>query len=305
MISVKHLQVLAAVIRLGSVTAAARELNISQPTATKAIQRLEDVAETHLFERMEGRLMPTPEALILAREANHLIDEWGTYQRLITNISRRSGDRLRVAASPTYASTIIPRAILDTSKILPDTHIQCDISKTPDITDAAASGKIDLGIVHFTDAEPMAKAIPICKAPIVCIMPADHELAERNVIKADDLSDWPLIGYRRDLPFARMIGEELGNEDARLNVTIEANHTAVIRDLVRLGAGIALVDMFTLLFDPPETLAIRPIRPAIEVTMAVVHARNRPLSRNGEAFVGCLKNLLRTSFDDRANLEIF
>lgn len=304
MITVKQLQILSAVIRLGSVTAAARELNVSQPTASKAIQRLEDVARTSLFERMEGRLMPTPEALILAREANHLIDEWGTYERLITHISRRSGDRLRIAASPTYAASIIPRTLHEMAKAHPDLYIQCNIVTTPVLVDAAASGKVDVGIVHYTDAEPMAKSIPVCRGPIVCIMPADHPLAEKKVIKPADLHAWPLVGYRRDLPFARMIGERLGHDGIMPNVAVEANFTSVIRDMVRLGAGVALVDLFCLLFDPPDDLAIRPIEPAIDVTMAVIHARNLPLSHAAKAFVDCLKSLLPKNKVPGGEIEI-
>jgi molybdate transport repressor ModE-like protein len=304
LIDVKHLQVLSAVIRLGSVTAAARELNISQPTASKAIRRLEDVARTPLFRRSDGRLMPTPEGLVLAREADHLIDEWGTYQRLITNISQRTGDRLRVAAAPTYAANLIPRSILAMTQSHPGTHIQCDILTQPDIIDAAASGKIDVGVVHFTDAEPTAVAVPLCKAPLVCIMPATHALASKSVIEPDDLKHWPLVGYRRDLPFARMIDQQLGTNGVPTNVAIEVNHTAMVRDLVRLGAGIALVDMFTLLFDPPEDLAIRPISPTIEVTMALVHARNRPLSQTSKAFVECLTDLLPKGTIEGGRIEM-
>ena len=305
MITVRHLQILAAVIRLGSVTAAARELNVSQPTASKAIRRLEDVAETRLFERLEGRFVPTSAALILAREADHLIDEWGTYERLLTNISQRTGDRLRVAAAPTFAATLIPRAIMQMTQATPDLHIQCDTSPQAEIVEAAESGKVDVGIAHYTDAIPMTAAVPICRAPIVCIMPSDHALAEKSVLDIENLKDWPLVGYRRDLPFARMIAQQLGSESVPPNVTIEVNHTSLMRDLVLLGAGIALVDMFTFLFAPPAGLAIRPIAPAIEVTMAIVHRRNRPLSRIGGAFVQCIKDLLPTPSSGGNVIEVF
>ena len=304
MITVKHLQILAAVIRLGSVTAAAKELNVSQPTASKALRRLEDVANTPLFERMEGRLMPTTEALILAREANSLIDEWGTYQHLITNISRRSGDRVRIGASPTYSATIIPRALQRMMETHPEVYVQCDILSTPELVDAATLGKVDVAIVHYTDAEPMAMAVPICRAPIVCIMPAGHPLTEKHLIETTDLNDWPLVGYRRDLPFARMMGERLGTDGVLPNVTLEANYTSLIRDLVRLGAGIALVDLFTLMFWTPDDLEIRPIVPETDVTMAAIHARDRPLSRHGKAFVECLRELLSESTVQGGTIEI-
>ncbi|MDG2204851.1 MAG: LysR family transcriptional regulator [Alphaproteobacteria bacterium] len=305
MISVKHLQILAAVTRSGSVTAAAKQLNVSQPTASKALRRLEDVAGTPLFERMDGRMMPTTEALILAREANHLIDEWGTYQNLITNISRRSGDRLRVAASPTYSATIMPRLLKRMSVQHSEVHIQCDVLPTTAIVDATALGKLDVGIVHYTEAEPKAVATPICKASVVCIMPTDHPLTQKSVVEASDFKDWQLVGYRRDLPLARMIGEHLGTHGVLPNVSVEANYTSLIRDLVRLGAGIAVIDPFTLLFEVPDDIQIRPIKPIIEVTMAAIYAQNRPLSRNAKMFVQTLRDTLPPSTLQGGKIKIF
>ena len=115
---------------------------------------------------------------------------------------------------------------------------------------------------------------------------------------AADLQNWPLVGYRRDLPFARQISQQLNLDDAAPAASIEVNNSALICDLVRLGAGIALVDLFTLLFEIPDGLQVRPVEPATEVTMAVIYARNRPLSRMGKLFVDCLKTVVMRKADD-------
>jgi hypothetical protein len=57
------------------------------------------------------------------------------------------------------------------------------------------------------------------------------------------------------------------------------------------------VDLLTLLFEIPDGLQVRSVAPAIEVTMAVIYARNRPLSRTGRIFVDCLKTVITANAD--------
>ena len=183
----------------------------------------------------------------------------GTYQHLIANISHRSGDRLQVAALPTYSATIMPRLLRRLSGQHPEVHMQCEILPAPELVDAATLENLDVGIVHYTDAKSEAMAVPICNAPIVLIMPVGQPLARQKAIEANDLKDWPLIGYRRDVPFARIIGESIGAYGVLPNVTLKTIYTSLIRHLVRLGSGIPLVDLFTLMFESPDDLEIRPI----------------------------------------------
>lgn len=292
MISTKHLQILTAVMRQGSVTGAAEELSISQPTASKAIKRLEDIAGVRLFERLEGRLRPTAEALVLAGEAERLNDEHVAFERLLSNIRHQNEGMLRVSMAAAFAASIMPRAIVNMSRAYPDVQVHAKVDTQTQIVDDSAWGRIDLGIVHFTQAEPLTTSIPLCSGRIVCIMPPDHELARKTVLNFDDLEGWPLLAYHPYLPFARSIQKNFADCNVSPVVRVEANHTSMIRDMVRLGGGIALVDEFTLWFESHGDVVARPIEPAIEISMGVVYARNRPLSRMAQNLVDCLKDVL-------------
>ena len=292
MISNRHLQVLAAVIRQGSVTRAAAELNLSQPTVSKAVKRLEDVAGMRLFERIDGRLRPTSEAVILAREAERVSEEMTAFESLVTDIRNRGGGPFRLATAPAFAAAIVPRAIVAMADDNPDLKILVNVQAPLLILENAASGRIDLGVVHYTEEEPLAATVPLSSGRIVAIMRPDHELAAKAVLQREDLKGQPLIAYRGNLPFARSIRERLIPDDPAPTVSIEAEPTTLLRDLVRLGSGIALVDEFSLWFEPRDDLAVRPIEPAVEVMMAVVHVRGRPLTTAASTFIDCLQTVI-------------
>ncbi len=292
MISNRHLQVLAAVIRQGSATRAAAELNLSQPTVSKALKRLEDIAGVRLFERIEGRLRPTAEAVILAREAERLNEEMSAFRSLLTDICNRGGGPFRLATAPAFSATIVPRAVVAMAAANPDMKILVNVLAPPAILENAVSGRIDLGVVHYTEEEPLAATVPLSSGLIVAIMRPDHELAARAVVQREDLRGRALIAYRGNLPFARSIRERLLPDDPAPRISIEAEPSTLLRDLVRLGPGIALVDEFSLWFEPWSGLAIRPIEPSVEVMMAVVHARGRPLTSAAGAFIEHLKRVI-------------
>ena len=65
MLNVRHLAVFRAVMQVGTVSGAARMLNVSQPAITKSLQLLEGHLNLTLFERIKGRLQPTPDSEVL------------------------------------------------------------------------------------------------------------------------------------------------------------------------------------------------------------------------------------------------
>ena len=74
-IKLRHLDTLAAFMKTGSVTEAAQVMHTTQPNASKSLKQLEEFAGVRLFERIAGRLRPTPEAELLFAHAARLMDE--------------------------------------------------------------------------------------------------------------------------------------------------------------------------------------------------------------------------------------
>lgn len=71
----RQLEIFRAIMRDGSVTAAANSLAVSQPGVSKVLHHLESQAGYKLFERIGGRLVPTMEAHLIYEDADRVFRE--------------------------------------------------------------------------------------------------------------------------------------------------------------------------------------------------------------------------------------
>ncbi len=71
----RHLEVFRAIMRQGSLTAAAESLHVSQPAVSKVLRHFEAKIGYRLFERVGSRLVPTAEAHLLFHDADRIFRE--------------------------------------------------------------------------------------------------------------------------------------------------------------------------------------------------------------------------------------
>ncbi len=99
MLTFRQIEVFTAVMRAGSLIGAARDLRISQPTVTRMILRIEDQLGMTLFDRVKGRILPTPEATRFLAEVDRAFEQM-----------RGAIDRAALASAPAVrCSGLAPR----------------------------------------------------------------------------------------------------------------------------------------------------------------------------------------------------
>ena len=109
MLNLVHLQVLAAVARHGSVTAAANELHYSQPSVSHHLARLEAATGVKLLQRVGRGIRLTPEGQLLANRATEIVGRVdAAANELAARVGLQSG-RVRLAANASALSTLVPK----------------------------------------------------------------------------------------------------------------------------------------------------------------------------------------------------
>ena len=111
LVNLRSLQVFYMVMRSGTVSEAARQLNVTQPAVSKMLKQLERHVGFALFKRHRGRLYPSRDAERLYGEAERLFGHLDALNIEIAGIRNSREGELAIAAIPTIASSIMARAI--------------------------------------------------------------------------------------------------------------------------------------------------------------------------------------------------
>ena len=255
-------------MRQGSLTAAAESLHVSQPAVSKVLRHFEAQIGYSLFDRAGGRLVPTPEARLLFRDADRIFREIESLRRFSDRIRDRRLGLLRIGASapPTFA--LLPDAIDRFSRRNPDTRLEIQTLPAEEIGEHILIGDIDLGLTMAEIPEPRVRNERIGEAEIVVVMRLDSPLAALDEVSPRDLEGHALISYGSNPPVGRDLDRIFEEQRCRRSPAIEITLSIAAAPLVERGVGVALVDGLIPWSDFGE-LTIRPFRPRAVVDIIV------------------------------------
>jgi DNA-binding transcriptional LysR family regulator len=277
--NLRQLEVFEAVMRTGSVSEAARALNVSQPAITKSLRLAEQAAGLVLFRRVRGRLFASPEAETLLPEVERMRSHLGAISLLLRQLRDGNAGSVTVAAPGSVAHPFITPAIAQFSRERPSIRVEVMILPTSLVADRVAQSQADFGVVHQPTDNPYLDGEVICQAEGICVMPKKHPLAQRRSVTARDLQNERLICYREDTAIGWLVRKALSAAGQRRDVDIVVNQSQQALDLVEAGAGLAVMDPFLLIANSPPALVGVPFRPAIPNRLRIIRARERPRSR--------------------------
>jgi len=155
MLDVTRLRVLDAVARLGSVTAAARELHYTQPTVSHHLARLEAETGAQLIQRAGRGIRLTPAGDLLAERAREIIARIDTADaELAAHVGLTAG-RVRLATFSSVIGSLVPRAVAALSDTHPGLQIALTNTQPPEALQLLRAGKIDVAIIfRYDDTAP-------------------------------------------------------------------------------------------------------------------------------------------------------
>ena len=292
--TLRQMETLYAILKAGSVTAAARNLNVTQPAVTAVLKHTEQQLRMKLFERSGGRLHPTPEALTLLPDLEEIFGRIDTVGRVIEELRDGRSGKLVVATSPTLVNALLPQAVAALRKAAPQLRVIVHSLPTPLAIARVSRREADLGIVYAPVSDPALDAEDLISSEIACVVPRGHPLARKREIRAADLQDESVISTGPGTRLGALIEEAFQRAvRAPPRIGIEASSSLTACMMVSHGAGVALIDRSTELSGDFKGLAFRPFRPRIEIRIQLIFPRDRPRSRASTQLAAWLKRKYR------------
>lgn len=288
-LTLRHIEVIRAVLRAGTVTSAARQLSVSQPALSRTLKSAESSLGLLLFERRGGRLSPTPEALALQRDIEKAYAEIEAIGRASADLHDVRGGRLAVVCNPSVAATLVAAALGRMSATAPGIRVSIQTALNHEVIEVVRARAADVGFAWDVPEHPAVVATEIGRSRLVCIVPTNHPLAAAKAVSARDLHEVPLISFSTTLPIGAALESAFAEAGATRRIGIEVGQTFVAAALVREHAGIGVVDELAI-GELQQGLVVKPFLPQRVVRLYAVMRPERP-SLVAQAFLDAVTRI--------------
>jgi len=239
----KRLLIFRAVARAGSITAAARELGWTQPAVSQHLRALERSAGCTLLLRGAGGVELTEPGRVLLARADAVAVQLQMAEEELADLTSLRRGRVRLAAYPSAAATLVPRAVAGLRARHPDIDVELREVEPPEALGLIASGDVDLALVFGYDDDPVdvpgLRWTALAAEPVALVVGADHPVLERKRLTLRHLADEPwIVGCERCRAHAMQLCAAAGFAPRVRHVS---DDYVVVQNLVAIGLGVTLL----------------------------------------------------------------
>jgi DNA-binding transcriptional LysR family regulator len=292
--NLRQMQVFHAIMTHGSVTDAARALDIAQPSVSAVLKHAEQTLRVKLFARVGGRLVPTPEAELLFPEVRRVYSQLDRIELFARDLRVGGSGRLALIGNPTLISNLAPPAIARFRETYPNARIRLQTAGfSGEMADRVIRREFDLGLGYGPNQDLHSGTEVIGRSSIGIALHRSHPLTGAARITARDIADQPLISFGVGSPIRLLAESIFADAGCKLRPAIETSFSAAGCALARQGAGLAIVDMLVAREGAGEDLALIPLDTDRHIEFWLIHPENRAPSILAETFAALLREAAR------------
>ena len=280
-----HIDLCNAVLLTGSVTAAARMLNVSQPAVTKLLQSAENQLGFKLFVREKGRLLPTQEALSLQPEIFEIASRIQRLRDTARELSMERKSVLRVACVPSIAAALLPPVLSRFMKQYPNVICHIETHSHAGVVDRLLRRQSDIGFALASVPSAGIVEETLVSGRGVCVAPRAQFSEKKKEVTWNDLSRQPVIRIPASSKFGGLMFEAAQGLDDLSSSQVMVTTNLLAMKLAEQGVGIAAIDSFTASAANLEVVRVLPLSPAIEVRLNWIRRAEGTLSNAARRFV--------------------
>ena len=190
-----QLELLAAIEQTDTLSAAAREANLTQPAASRLLRNLASDLDVNLFERVGRTLKPTAAGRTLIRRAAALIAEIDRTQQELEAIDGGLMGTVSIGTGVSSCYVIVPRALNLLLTDAPQINVIIREGPMDELLGRLNTGQIDLLVGRFSREvpNPDISAQELYSPAVRAVCGPDHPLARKRMISWNDLMDHPWI----------------------------------------------------------------------------------------------------------------
>lgn len=290
---IRQLEALTAVVASGSVTAAGRLLDRSQPVVSRQISDLEQELGFVLFTRTRPTITLTAQGVEFYQEVRGVLADLQQLEARAQDIASGAAHPLRILATSDLVHSVLPYALAGIDCISPVFQQRLVIEEVNHdaVASALIEGRADVCLINLPIDYEQCRIHWCGQAPCLLALPESHPLVDRDVVSLEELGNSAIITllgrYRLRYHLATTL---VKTTSMHLRRHIEVSSHQAALSLVRAGMGVALTDPFTIQGASLDKIAIRPINVDIPYMIGVISHRNRMLPEDSMRLIQGLFN---------------
>lgn len=289
--NLRHIEVFHAVYVNGSVSAAARMLNVSQPSVSKVLRHAESLLGFPLFDRTGGRLVPTEDAHTLFAEVSEIQERVYALREASRNLKRGAGALLRVSALPSIALDALPVTVAQFMRKHKDTRFDLQTVHHADLMRKLYERETDIVVAYEVPQGAPLGRLWLGAGELVVLYREEDMPGAPSRIGLEELAGRPLVSLAASGPIGTIFSTEAERLGVELDEVVSARTFHIATALVRLGVGMTVVDNLTARASLVPGLAMRPLKSRLTFDINAMYLLERPPTALATDF---LKTLART-----------
>ena len=244
-ITFRQLRLLLALAETGSVSAAARMVHVTQPTASMGLKEITDAVGVPLYEVISRKVHLTQMGNELVKTARAIADEWDAFEQQVHGIKGLTRGKLKVAIVST-AKYFIPRILGSFCTKYPEIDISLEVLNRDGVVKRLEENLDDLYIMSQPPFSIEIDDEIFMPNPLMLIAPKSHPFAKKKTIDLASLKNEKFI-FREKGSGTRMTTDaHFKKLKFKANVRLELGNNEAIKQAVIGGLGLAVLSRYSL-----------------------------------------------------------
>lgn len=281
--TLRHLEIFMSVYHQKSITKAAKELHISQPSVSLAIKELEEKYQTILFDRMNRQIYPTEKAHLLYNHSMQILSSLENMENEMYNDQVKS---ISFGCSMTLSQVFLPHFLKTLKEKYPTIDFHINVNNLKEIENQLLKNEIDFALIETLPLHQLHK-IPFYQDELVIIVNKKHPLLKTNNLKG--LENYDYYSREKGSSIYELVQSYFISYKLDIHPSIECVNPSSLIELVRYNNGFTILPS-SLVKNEKEIALIKHKDFYIQRTYHIVMHKDKKLSSIYQEIFELIKN---------------
>ena len=280
--------------RFRSISKAANQLGLGQPTVTTHIKKLEKELNMVLFDRVTRPIRLTLSGQTIFDLSQPLLD--GLDSLAVRTSEAEERGPVTIASTPDIIPHTLLRVVKVFNSLYPNVYLRIQSATRTEVIGMVRTGEVDAGIIQHPDRGEDLHFEPLFLYERVLIAPKGHELLSAPMTSLDSIVQYPLILMARGTYTRHILEEQLQKKGLHYEVIMELDSMDMIKKFVTIGMGVSVGPRLAIEEEDLDHLGMVSLANFLPVDQAgLITLPGKTLSTPASQFISVLRDTFAAS----------